>query len=95
MNCTRNAGQDRVNWVDTKNPTAIDTWIVRFVRGLRGSRQNPVNTKQVLKHFSNTPAAFVESRLDALSDQGKIRIVRGGLKSGRRFNGAYYWVIND
>ena len=65
--------------------------IVRFVRGIRGPRQNPATTRQIMKWLRHTPADFIHAQIDEALLAGKIRIRQKSLSSGRKANGAYFY----
>lgn len=73
--------------------TALQKRIVDFVGGVRGNRKNPVTEKQILDWFNVTDADFVREQLQAVCDDGRIRICRRSLSSGRRHNGGYVYVV--
>lgn len=46
--------------------------LVRFIGGIKGPRENPVTTKQVLAWFHGTPAEFVKEALFDATMAGEI-----------------------
>lgn len=84
----------RIDWTQTKSPKAgCKAQILKFVRGIRGDRKNPVSRKQIANWLPGTPPDFVDECLIELLADGKVEIVRNSLSSGRRFNGAYRYQI--
>lgn len=65
--------------------------IVRFVKGIRGRRSNPVSARQIKKWLRHTPSDFVDEQITAACADGRICIRQKSLSSGRRFNGAYVY----
>ena len=70
---------------------ALQSWIVRFVKGIRGERKVPVSEKQIVDWFRATDPAFVREQLDVVCADGRVRICQRSLSSRRRFNGAYVY----
>ena len=97
MNAARGDYSRRIDWSGVKpNPLiAMSTQIVRFVRGIRGPRQDGVTRKQILAWFSGTPEEFVQKGVTEAVLDGKIRCCRRSLGSNRRSNGAHDYVVDD
>lgn len=55
------------------HPRAVHAEVLRFVRGVRVPRQNPVRKQAILKWLARTPAESVERALDELVAEGKVR----------------------
>lgn len=73
--------------------TALQKCMVDFVSGIRGERQNPVTEKQIIAWFRGTDPAFVRKQLDVVCNDGRVRICRRSLSSGRRANGDYVYEV--
>jgi hypothetical protein len=63
-------------------PRMLRYQIVRFVRGIRVKRENPVTSRQIYNWFGGTPAAFVSATLDDVIHEGFI-LCTGSLRAGR------------
>lgn len=61
-----------------KAPRALHGELVRYIRGVRGPRQNPVTRRQIGDWCSRTPAAAIDAALAELIAEGKITTVRIG-----------------
>lgn len=68
--------------------------IVRFVRGIRGPRQNPATTRQIMKWLRHTPSDFIHEQIDAALMAGRIRAVSRSLTSSRRAKGVCVYIAN-
>ena len=64
--------------------------LLSFIRGLRGPRENPVSTRDIERHFSATPKAFILAQLDALQSDGYVAVRRNGLN--RKKAGCVYEI---
>lgn len=69
--------------------------ILRFVRGIRGPRENGVTTRQICKWLRATPDDFVHEQINDLITAGKIEPRMRSLSSGRRFNGVSVYTAID
>lgn len=78
--------------VDGKN--ACKAQILRFVYGIKGPRKYPATTKQIFAWVSCTPESFVNECIDALLDDGEMKIRMSSLSSRRRANGGYVYEIS-
>jgi hypothetical protein len=74
---------------------ALRGHIVRFVRGIRGERENPVTERQIVQWFQGTDAAFVRSVLADMVATGELRVCQRSLGSGRLANGAYVYELEE
>lgn len=71
----------------------IQKCVVRFVRGYRGERENPVTRRDIEKNFPKVDRGLLSrALLDAL-DAEEIAIAPRGLTSSRRARGAYVYFI--
>ena len=61
-----------------KAPRALHNELVRFIRGIRGPRQNAVTRKQIGDWCSRTPAEAVDAALVELVAEGKVTTVMIG-----------------
>ena len=71
---------------------SLKPMIVRFIKGIRGPRQNAVNLGQIVKWFGGTPKEFVKKVVDELLDSSEITIVRNGPRSGHSHRQGYSYV---
>lgn len=69
--------------------------IVRFVRGVRGSRKTQVTAAQIVKWFRATPEDFVQAQIDEALLEGRIRISPRSLGSTRRASGTYVYTADQ
>lgn len=56
------------------HPRAVHAEILRFVRGVRGPRQNPVSRKQIGQWLRRTPAQAIDAALATLVAEGRISV---------------------
>lgn len=68
---------------------ALRKRIASYVQGVRGTRQNAVTERQILRWFRGTPEAFVKARLSEVCASGQVRCCAASLGSARRHDGAY------
>lgn len=76
--------------VSDRAVSAIETddEILRFVRGLRGPRKNPVSREQILGHMARYPMfrdVDIERVLSELTYAGKITCTASSLSSRRKY----------
>ena len=69
--------------------------IVRFVRGYRGLRREPVTKRQIMRQFRATPSEFVEQGLLEVVTSGRVRCLSRSLGSRRRANGVSVYELPD
>lgn len=68
--------------------------IVKFVRGIRGPRSQPVTAAQIVRWMRATPSDFVQAQIDAALMTGRLEIHPRSLGSSRRASGAYVYTAD-
>ncbi len=75
-------------------PRACRAEVLRFIKGIRGPRENPVTRKQIGQWLHRTPADAIDAALLGLIAEGKIMAgplsLRTPSNSHRRAHG--YWI---
>lgn len=72
MNCDRTYSETILDLTKVGHPRAVHAAAVRFIRGIRGPRENPVTRKQIGTWLRRTPAEAVDAALLDLVAEGKI-----------------------
>lgn len=94
MKCDRTYTETIVDLTKAGHPRAVHSAALRFIRGIRGPRANPVTRKQIGQWLRRTPAEAVDAALVDLITEGKIAAgplsLRTARNSGKRATG--YWV---
>ena len=75
-------------------PRACRAEVLRFIKGIRGRRENPVTRKEIGKWLARTPAEAIDAALVELIAEGKVMAgplsLRTPSNSHRRAHG--YWL---
>lgn len=94
MNCDRTYTETIVDLTKCGHPRAVHAAALRFIRGIRGARENPVTRAQIGKWLRRTPADAIDAALLELIAEGKVMAgplsLRTPSNSHRRAHG--YWL---
>ena len=75
----------------TEALSPLATEILRFIRGLRGPRQNSVTSLQIARHFSGHGEANISDALDDLIQNGLAYPCKQALARRGNWRDATYW----
>jgi hypothetical protein len=64
-----------------RHPRAVHAEILRFVRGIRSRRENPVSRAQIAAWMRRTPAEAVDAALAELVAEGRINVGATSLRT--------------
>ena len=74
------SNKPRINLALSAHPRAVHVAITRFVRGVRGPRENPVTRQQIRRWLAFTPPEIVDVALNELVLTGEVRTVALALR---------------
>ncbi len=83
MNCDHTYSETILDLTKVGQPRAVHAATLKFIRGLRRRRQNPVTKRQIQKWLRRTPPAAIDDALADLIFEGKVAACRNWLRDGR------------